>query len=255
MLTKANVRSRGLAQKLAIRLGKHYPQSKLVEINAHSLGSRFFGESGKLVSRMFDNIDSMLEEEEDTFVCVIIDEIETLAAPRERSLNSNEPFDAIRAVNALLTGLDKLRQHPNVVAICTSNLVTALVSCVVIRSIYIPQRLRAIQDAAFLDRVDIKQFMPHLSARAIYGLYRESLEELSRCGIIDGASFDVVQVRPDDPQTPLQYVEQPTEHLTLPSFDEMLLHYQTFPDAVPKQLADAATESVVSIFDSEHSIC
>lgn len=80
------------------------------------------------MSRIFDNIDSMLEEEEDTFVCVFIDEIETLAAPRERSLNSNEPFDAIRAVNALLTGLDKLRQHPNVVAICTSNLVAALVS-------------------------------------------------------------------------------------------------------------------------------
>lgn len=202
------------------------------------------------MSRVFDNIDVLLEEDEDTFVCVFIDEVETLAAPRERSLNSNEPFDAIRAVNALLTGLDKLRQHPNVVAICTSNLVTALV-----RSVYIcDPDTEGLQDAAFLDRVDIKQFMPHLSARVIYGLYKECLEELSRVGIIDGASFDVVQVNPDDPQTPLQYVEQPAEYLALPTFDEMLLHYQTFPDAVPKQLADAAMASVVSILDGGHRI-
>ena len=132
MAASLKIHSRGFAQKLAIRLGKHYPQSKLVEINAHSLGSKFFGESGKLVSKTFDNIDVLLEEEEDTFVCVFIDEIETLAAPRERSLNNNEPFDAIRAVNALLTGLDKLRLRPNVVVICTSNLVTALVGFVFI---------------------------------------------------------------------------------------------------------------------------
>lgn len=97
----------------------------MVDINAQALGSKFYGESGKLVGKMFDNIETLLEEE-DTFVCVFIDEIETLAARRERSLSGNEPFDAVRAVNALLTGLDKLRQHPNVVVLCTSNLVTAL---------------------------------------------------------------------------------------------------------------------------------
>ncbi|XHF98377.1 hypothetical protein AWENTII_001930 [Aspergillus wentii] len=174
---------------------------------------------------MFQSIESMLEEEDDTFVCVFVDEVETLAARRERSLNGNEPFDAVRAVNALLTGLDKMKPHPNVVVICTSNLVTAL-------------------DQAFLDRVDIKQFMPHLSNRAIYGIYKDCLEELNRCGIIEGAAFDVIQVNPEDPQTALQYLEQQAEHLVVPSFDEMLLNYQMFPNAVPKQLADAATASV-----------
>ncbi|RHZ65692.1 putative pachytene checkpoint component Pch2 [Aspergillus thermomutatus] len=216
---------RGLSQKLAIRLGKHYPQSKLVEINAHSLGSKFFGESGKLVSKAFENIELLLEEEEDTFVCVFVDEIETLAARRERALSGKEPFDAVRAVNALLTGLDRLKQHHNVVVICTSNLVTAL-------------------DQAFLDRVDIKQFVPHLSDRTIYGIYKDCLEELGRRGIIEGASFDVVQVNPEDPQTALQYVEQPAESLMLPMFEEMLLNYQIFPNAIPKQLADAASASV-----------
>lgn len=119
--------SRGLAQKLAIRLGKYYPQSKLVEINAHSLGSKFFGESGKLVSKMLDSIESMLDEEEDTFVCVFVDEIETLAANRRHMLSGSEPFDAVRAVNALLTGLDRLKHHPNVVFLATSNLASALV--------------------------------------------------------------------------------------------------------------------------------
>ncbi|KAB8212494.1 cytochrome C1 family-domain-containing protein [Aspergillus parasiticus] len=195
--------------------------------------SKFFGESGKLVSKTFENIESMLEEEEDTFFCVIIDEIETLAARRERALGGNEPFDAVRAVNALLTGLDRLKTHANVVVICTSNLVTALLIYIAIA-----------QDQAFLDRVDIKQFIPYLSNRAIYGIYKECLEELSRCGIIEGTSFDIVQVNPENPQTALQYVEQATETLLLPTFDEMLLNYQMFPDAVPKQLGDAALESM-----------
>lgn len=89
--------------------------------------------------------------------------------------------------------------------------------------------------------------MPNLSQRTIYELYRECLEELNRCGIVEGASFDVIQVNPDDPQTPLQYVEQPAESLILPSYDEMLLNYQMFSDAVPKQLADIASASEVRL--------
>lgn len=89
--------------------------------------------------------------------------------------------------------------------------------------------------------------MPHLSNRVIYGIYKDCLEELNRCGIIQGASFDVVQANPEDPETALQYVEEPMEHLTLPTFDEMLLNYQMFADAIPKQLADAAHASVVSL--------
>lgn len=77
---------------------------------------------------MFENIETILQEEEDTFVCLFMDEIETLVARRDRALSSNEPFDAIRAVDAVLTGLDKLKEHSNVIVVCTSNLITALVS-------------------------------------------------------------------------------------------------------------------------------
>ncbi|KAL1956152.1 hypothetical protein VTO42DRAFT_7587 [Malbranchea cinnamomea] len=216
---------RALVQKLAIRLGRLFPQSKLVEINAHSLGSKFFSESGKLVSRMFNSIEAMLEEEQDTLVCILVDEVETLTAQREKVLSGSDPFDAMRAVNSLLTALDRLRHRPNVVVLCTSNLITAL-------------------DSAFLDRVDIKQFVPHPSPSVIYEIYKSCLEDLCRCGLIAGSSFDVIGVEPDNPETPLKYVCQPAEYLALPSYGETLLSYQLFPESVPKQLYDVAQASI-----------
>ncbi|KIJ26990.1 hypothetical protein M422DRAFT_105855, partial [Sphaerobolus stellatus SS14] len=44
---------RALAQKLSIRLGSRYSHSRLLEINSHSLFSRWFSESGKLVQKLF----------------------------------------------------------------------------------------------------------------------------------------------------------------------------------------------------------
>lgn len=107
------------------------------------------------------------------------------------------------------------------------------------------------QDEAFLDRVDIKQYLPHISNRVIYGIYKASLEELCRCGIIEGVSFDVVQHNPEDPQTPLRYVELPAEGLEVPSFEEMSLNFQMFPEAIPTQLAELASASTVSSGSSE----
>jgi len=65
---------KGLAQKLAIRLGRRYPQAHLVEVNAHSLFSKWFSESGKMVMGMFQRITEILEDG-DAFVCVLIDEV------------------------------------------------------------------------------------------------------------------------------------------------------------------------------------
>ncbi|KAK2879431.1 hypothetical protein FQN49_000891 [Arthroderma sp. PD_2] len=217
--------SRSLAQKLAIRLGRQFPQSKLIEINAHSLGSRFFSESGKLVAKMFSNIEGMLEDEPDTLICVFIDEVETMTARREQTLSGNDPLDAMRAVNSLLMALDRLRHHPNVVVLCTSNLLTAL-------------------DSAFLDRVDIKQYVPPPSASGIYEIFRSCLEGLSACGLIEGSTFDVVPVDPNDTTTPLKYIAEPAGSLILPSYGGMQLWYQLFPESIPKQLADIAKMSI-----------
>lgn len=41
---------------------------------------------------------------------------------RASALSRNEPGDAIRAVNALLTQIDRIRRFPNVLVLATSNI-------------------------------------------------------------------------------------------------------------------------------------
>ncbi|KAF6137155.1 hypothetical protein GIB67_030919 [Kingdonia uniflora] len=100
---------KALAQKLSIRFSSRYPQCQLVEVNAHSLFSKWFSESGKLE-------------------CDVADEVESLAAARNAALSGSEPSDSIRVVNALLTQMDKLKSAPNVIILTTSNITAAIVS-------------------------------------------------------------------------------------------------------------------------------
>ena len=72
----------------------------MVEVNSHSLFSKWFSESGKLVQKMFSHVQELIDDPV-AFVCVLIDEVESLAAARKAS--SSEPSDAIRVVNAVLT--------------------------------------------------------------------------------------------------------------------------------------------------------
>jgi len=59
-----------------------YTSSQLVEVNAHSLFSKWFSESGKLVSKLFASITELLEEPQ-ALVFVLIDEVESLTAARK----------------------------------------------------------------------------------------------------------------------------------------------------------------------------
>lgn len=91
------------------------------------------------------------------FVCVLVDEVESLAAVRKST--GSEPSDAIRVVNAMLTQvssarkksvffhlisllikLDKLKRYPNVLLLTTSNITGSI-------------------DLAFVDRADLKKFI------------------------------------------------------------------------------------------------
>jgi hypothetical protein len=65
-------------------------------MNAHSLASKYFSESGKLVQKMFGAIEALLQEDKDRFVIVLVDEIETLTCKRENSLVGREPVDGLR---------------------------------------------------------------------------------------------------------------------------------------------------------------
>jgi len=155
---------KALAHKLSIRLSDRYKFGQLVEVNAHSLFSKWFSESGKLVNKLFDSIKDLVDDE-DTFVVVLIDEVESLTAARKSALSGNEPSDAIRVVNALLTQIDQLKEKRNVMVMTTSNITEAI-------------------DLAFVDRADIKQYIGLPSANARYQILRSCVLELMRVGII-----------------------------------------------------------------------
>lgn len=109
-----------LAQKVAIRHSIRFSQSKLIEVNTASLFSRYFSESSKLVFALFSEIYELTLDEE-IFVCVLIDEVESITTARKTTIGS-DPSDAMRVVNVLLTQLDRMKTRPNVLIMATSNL-------------------------------------------------------------------------------------------------------------------------------------
>lgn len=58
---------------------------------------------------MFHQIEELAEDPK-TFVCVLIDEVESLTMGRNNAFQKNEPSDSVRAVNAVLTQIDKIRR-------------------------------------------------------------------------------------------------------------------------------------------------
>lgn len=58
---------------------------------------------------MFDKIQEFINKK-DSLVCILIDEVESLANNRRNMMHGNEPSDSMRVVNALLTRLDEVRR-------------------------------------------------------------------------------------------------------------------------------------------------
>ncbi|XP_069700266.1 pachytene checkpoint protein 2 homolog [Periplaneta americana] len=165
---------KALAQKLAIRLGHRYTHGELIEINSHSLFSKWFSESGKLVMKMFAKIQEYIEDP-DALVCILIDEVESLTHARQSALSGTEPSDSLRVVNAVLTEIDRFRRFPNVLVLTTSNITNAI-------------------DVAFVDRADIKQYIGPPSVYAIYKIYQSCILELKRTGIVTSID-DIVPLK------------------------------------------------------------
>ena len=113
---------RAVAQRLAIRLccsadggpgsgPSRFPGGALLlEVSAPALFSKWFSESGRAVARLFERVASLANDEQ-ALVFVLIDEVESLAGSRTSGSSSSsscssggDPGDAMRAVNALLTG-------------------------------------------------------------------------------------------------------------------------------------------------------
>lgn len=149
----------GLAQKLAIRLNKTFGDTILLQLNAATLLSQYFGQSAVKIHSIFEALAAQSAETPKTLTVLLIDEIESIAASRETASARNEVHDAVRATNALLTGFDMVKNNANILIICTSNLSDSL-------------------DAAFIDRCGrhIKVPQPTLAAR--YEILRLSINGL-----------------------------------------------------------------------------
>jgi len=159
---------RALAQKLAIRFSHRFRSSTLLEIHSHSLFSKWFSTSGKLVRRLFELVRDMVHDDPDCLVVVLMDEVESLAASRAGGGGggTNEPSDAVRAVNSLLTGIDTLRNYPNVLVLATTNITNAI-------------------DDALVDRADLKLHIGLPCCEARYRILESGLGELQRVGIVE----------------------------------------------------------------------
>ena len=165
---------KALAQQLAIRFQDTYPTAVLVEVNAHSLFSRWFSESGKLVSRLFQKIQDLLDDE-GSLVFVLIDEVESLAAARKAAASGAEPSDAIRVVNALLTQVDGLKHRPNAMVLTTSNITEAI-------------------DLAFVDRADIKAYVGPPGFEARCAIITSAIKELIAKGLVQLADDQALEL-------------------------------------------------------------
>lgn len=137
----------------------------MIEVNAHSLFSRWFSESGKMVLKLFESIRELAESDPDMFCAVMIDEVESLSASRSAAASGNEPSDAVRVVNALLTQLDTLKRFSNCLVLTTSNVTKAI-------------------DTAFTDRADLKVYVGNPSACGIYEILRSAIAELARTELV-----------------------------------------------------------------------
>lgn len=154
----------GLAQKISIRLNSVYKRTKLIQIKAAALLSKYYSESAKQVDKIFSNLQQMCEDDPEEFICVLIDEVETIAVAREGS-GHGASQESLRATNAFLTGLDRTKRYPNIVFLCTSNMVQSL-------------------DLAFLDRCGLKLEVGLPSLASQYAILRGRIQKLITRGIV-----------------------------------------------------------------------
>ncbi|THV69518.1 AAA-domain-containing protein [Aureobasidium pullulans] len=210
---------RALAHKLVIRLGRTFRSGKLFEINTQDLLSKFYSESGKLVSDMFDKILRIAQDEKE-LVCVLIDEIESIAASRQASTKNGECADTVRATNQLLTALDRIRSKPNIVVFCTSNLLESI-------------------DTAFLDRLYDAIPVPPPCASAVYTILSNILNSLIDAGAI---TYKLETQTPEEDSDFVLINAMIEGQTRLPDHGQLFILQATYPDT-PGPLLKAVADT------------
>lgn len=148
----------GLANRVAAA-ARSLGSFVFIEIDPHKLMSSAHGRSQKAVEQLFSESIAGCAMHGPTIV--LLDEVETLAADRGKlSLESN-PIDVHRAVDAVLTSVDRLaRAYPSLLFIATSN---------------VPD----VVDAAFTSRADVVHTFPLPNVEAREQILRTTVEAIA----------------------------------------------------------------------------
>jgi pachytene checkpoint protein 2 len=110
--------ARGLANQVATALAP--AKVKFLQVDPHALGSSSLGKSQKEVTKLFQQ--TIPEAAAQSPTIVLLDEVEALAADRQRMSLEANPIDVHRATDAALSGIDLLaRKHRNTLLIATTN--------------------------------------------------------------------------------------------------------------------------------------
>lgn len=150
--------ARGLANEVAQALAPK--KVKFLQVDPHALGSSSHGKSQKEVTKLFQQ--TIPEYAAAHPAIVLLDEVEALAADRQRMSLEANPIDAHRATDAALAGIDLLsRTHRNTLLIATTNFPKAV-------------------DRALLSRADWIEDMGLPDAIARQAIIADALEQLAK---------------------------------------------------------------------------
>jgi pachytene checkpoint protein 2 len=151
--------ARGLADRVAAA-AKSLGAFLFVEVDPHALMSSAHGKSQKAVERLFrETIDQAATQGP---TVVLLDEVETLAADRSKLSLETNPIDVHRAVDAVLTSVDRLaRERPNLLLIATSN---------------VPD----VVDTAFISRADVVHTFTLPDVHAREQILRSTIEAVAK---------------------------------------------------------------------------
>ncbi|PQE11674.1 Pachytene checkpoint 2 protein [Rutstroemia sp. NJR-2017a WRK4] len=155
-----------MAQRLSVRLSKIYPNTTMIQIKTATLLSKYYSESAKQVDELFTKIKIICESDTKRIIFVLIDEVESIAGSRHKGIADGESQDSLRATNALITGFDRVKRCPNIVFLCTSNMVEYL-------------------DRAFVDRCSVQVEFTQPSKECQYKILRTCILGLIARKIIE----------------------------------------------------------------------
>ena len=150
--------ARGLANEVANALAP--TKVKFLQIDPHALGSSSLGKSQKEVTKLFQQ--TIPEHAAQAPTIVLLDEVEALAADRQRMSLEANPIDVHRATDAALSGIDLLsRKHRNTVIVATTNFPKAV-------------------DRALLSRADWIEDVGLPNAEARHAIIDDALSQLAK---------------------------------------------------------------------------